>query len=113
MFECPTNHRKRGTCTTGHIYQDHLTSRANLLMQKLCRTSNIPQLITNALPDTADTTRRILAARPDRALFHLDDVLAQVGCATVTSPTRIIVETTTGETITIPLVRGWTPGRRH
>lgn len=113
VFECPTDYRKRGTCSTPHIYQDHLKSRANLLMQKLCRNSDIPDLITRALPATAEAIRRILAARPDRALFQLEDVLAQVGCATVASTTRIIVETTTGETITIPLVRGWTPSRHR
>ncbi|EFS75288.1 hypothetical protein E5345_03510 [Propionibacterium sp. NM47_B9-13] len=76
-------------------------------------TQHIPDLVTSAVPDTSDTVRRILAARPDRALFRLEDVLAQVGCATVTSTTRIIVETTTGETINIPLTRGWTPSRHY
>ncbi|WP_229771629.1 hypothetical protein [Cutibacterium porci] len=94
-----------------HIYQAHLKSRANLLMQKLCRSSDVPALITRDLPDTAEAIRQVLAVRPDRALFQLEDVLAQVGCATVASTTRIIAGTTTGETITIPLIRGWTPSR--
>lgn len=117
VFECPRNYRKSGTCATPHIYQEHLISRANLLIQKLCRRSGTAKIVSAALPhpETVRAVKRLLAAPPEQVTFNLKEFLGKLAHATVTTEHTIIAELRHGTPIAIPFEPRWAPrhGRMH
>lgn len=116
VYECKTNHRKRGTCGTPHIYEEHLRSRCNLLMQQLCKRSGIASIVRDVLADSdeiANAPATILSASPETLKLCLDETTSQIFYATVTREHTIIVELNHGEPIIVPLVPRWTPIMRR
>ncbi|WP_277035121.1 zinc ribbon domain-containing protein [Propionimicrobium lymphophilum] len=112
VYECKTNHRKRGTCGTPHIYEEHLVSRCNLLMQKLCLRTRIRSVVCGVLSDYDGVTTvlaTILSAPPETLKVCLDETTSQIFYATVTREHTIIVDLNHGGPITVPLTPRWTP----
>lgn len=121
VWECATNHVKRGTCATPHIYQEVLQCKLVEAFQVLAQHhSKLRKIVVRMLAVTGcQVSSKLLHARmrhyetSAEASLFLPDFLTIVEGGMVLTSNQLGFVFTTGEAVTLDLPKGWTPVLRR
>lgn len=122
VWECPTNHKKRGSCKPGHLYEAVLKEKLlEAMLEMSRRTPQVWALLMGALttvrPQTKSThlnkiVERIYASELDCHIF-LPDILDIVEGGCMLNDKRLGFVLISSEAVTLTLPALWTPKRQN
>lgn len=121
VWECPTSHKKRGSCQPGHLYEIVLKEKLlEAMVEILRRTPTVAELVfnvfTSVLPQVEISRIKqsiddLLFSEVPRHVF-LPDLLEIVEGACMLNDRRLGFVFISSEAVTLSLPTGWTPKRQ-